>query len=142
MRIVRWSRLVLPLFGVGGLAFLLYAVAQQGFSWRVIPAAGFCLLFLSLPLLNGWEQRKLYARTTGLQGRLSLAADESGMRFRGSTFSSEIRWPHFHKFLEDDNSFLLYSSPQVFHIVPKRSLSGNEVEDLRSILERNVARTR
>jgi len=142
MRIIRWSRLVLPLFGVGGLAFLFHAVAQQGFSWRVVPAAGFCALFVSLPLLTGWERRRLYARTTGLQGRLSLGVDESGLRFQGTTFSSEIRWAHFHKFIEDGKSFLLYSNPQVFHIVPKRNLSAAEIESLRASLERNIARTR
>jgi hypothetical protein len=134
--------MVLPLFGVAGLVFLLSVVAQQGFSWRVIPGAGCCVLFVSLPLLNGWERRRLYARTTGLQGRLSLAADESGLRFQGTTFSSEIRWPHFHKFIEDDKCFLLYSNPQVFNIVPKRSLSVNEIEGLRALLERNIASTR
>ena len=87
MRIVRWSRLVMPLFGVGGLAFLFYVVAQRGLSWRLIPGAACCVLFVSLPLLTGWERRRLYARTTGLQGRLSLAADESGLRFQGTTFS-------------------------------------------------------
>jgi len=142
MRIVRWSRMVLPLFGMAGLVFLVSVVVQQGFSWRVIPAGGFCMLFISLPLLTGWERRRLYARTTGLQGRLSLAADESGLRFQGTTFSSEIRWAHFHKFIEDDKSFLLYSNPQVFNIVPKESLSVEEIEDLRALLARNITSMR
>jgi hypothetical protein len=48
MRIVRWSRIVRPLLGVAGLAFLFSVVAQPGFSWRVIPAGGSCVLFVSL----------------------------------------------------------------------------------------------
>ena len=142
MRIVRWSRLVLPMFGVAGLVFLVSVFVQQGFSWRLMPAGGCFMLFVSLPLLTGWERQRAYARTTGLQGRLSLATDESGLRFQGATFSSEIRWAHFHKFIEDDESFLLYSSPQVFHIVPKGSLSVGEIEGLRALLERNIAGTR
>jgi hypothetical protein len=110
MRLIRWSRLVLPLFGAGLLVFLIFAVARQGFSWRVIPGSIVPVGFLLMPLLNRWESKRTYVKTASLHGRLSLAVDEAGLQFQGPTFSSQIRWAHFCKFIEDQNSFLLYQT--------------------------------
>jgi len=139
VRLVRWTRFVLPLFGAGLLAFLIRVVVQQGFSWRIVPASIFPLVFLATPLLSRRNQRQVYAKTTSLHGTLSLVADEDGLQFQGPTFSSRILWAHFYKFLEDERSFLLYQSPHVFNIVPKRGLSTEQIDVLRTFLRRNVS---
>jgi len=111
MRLVRWTRWVLPLFGVGLLVFLINAVAKQGFSVRAVPGLAFCLFFISLPLLNRNTQKKLYAKTTSMHGKLSLEASEEGLQFRGPSFSSQVGWSNFCKFFEDEKSFVLYQNP-------------------------------
>jgi hypothetical protein len=72
VRLVRWNRLVLPLFGVALLIFLIHATATQGFSVRSIPGLAVCLFFISVPLLNKRTQRNLYAKSTSMHGRLFL----------------------------------------------------------------------
>ena len=138
--LARWSRLVLPLFGLGLLLFLLNAVKQQGFSWRVIPGLAFCLLFMALPFLNTRTQRMLYAKTTAMHGRLTLGVDEDELRFQGPTFSSEVGWSNFCKFLEDKTSFVLYQNQQVINIVPKRNLAPDQITVLRGFFERKIGR--
>jgi len=138
VRLVRWTRVVLPLFGVALLAFLIYAVAQRGFSWRAVPGLGFCLLFIALPFLNRRTQQNLYAKAAAMHGRLSLGVDEDGLRFQGSTFSSQVGWSNFRKFFEDESSFVFYQNQLVFNIVPKRSLAPDQITALRGFLERKI----
>jgi hypothetical protein len=140
VRLVRWSRLVLPLFGVALSAFLIRAVVQQGFSWRVIPGSCFCLLFISLPLLKRRSQKQLYGKTTSIHGKLSLGVDDNGLQLQGPTFSSQVGWSNFCRFIEDENSFVVYQNSQVFNIVPKRSLSAEQVANLRQHFEDKILR--
>jgi len=85
LRIVRWTLLVLPLFGLSLLIFLIHGTATQGFSVRLIPGLAVCLFFISVPLLNRRTQKNLYAKSTAMHGRLSLDADDDGMQFGGQT---------------------------------------------------------
>jgi hypothetical protein len=139
MRLVRWTRWVLPLFGVGLLIFLINALARQGFSMRAIPGLAFCLLFISLPLLSRSNQKKVYAKNTAMHGKLSLEASDEGLKFRGPTFSSEVGWSNFCKFFEDERSFVLYKTSQVFNIVPKRELSPDQITSLRAYLDQKIS---
>lgn len=47
-RLVRWTRLVIPLFGVALLVFLVNALKQQGFSLAHNPSGG-CRFGVRLP---------------------------------------------------------------------------------------------
>jgi len=140
VRLVRWTRLVLPLAGLGLLIFLIHAVSKQGFSWRAIPGAAVCLFFMATPLLNKRAQRKLYAKTSSMHGMLSLDVDDEGVQFTGSSFSSKSGWTNFRRFLEDEYSFLLYQV-QSFNIIPKRNLSPEQITALRGYLARGISKT-
>lgn len=141
VRLIRWTRLVIPLFGVVLLVFLVYTVKQQSFSWRMIPGLAAVLVFVALPLLNRRTQRSLYAKATGMHGKLCLGLDENGLRFQGPTFSSQANWSNFCRFFEDERSFVLYQNQRVFNIVPKRGLAPEQITALRGYLERNIGRT-
>jgi hypothetical protein len=138
IRIVRWTRLLLPLFGVGLLAFLINTVAEQGFSMRFIPAFIFPLIFISLPFLNKNAGKKMYWKTTSLHGGLSLEASEEGLEMKGPSFASQAGWSTFCQYLEDDHAFLLYQNQQVFNIIPKRGLSLDQIAGLRQYFETKV----
>ena len=131
---IRWTRLVLPLFGTGLLAFLIHAVVQQGLSWRMVPGLAFCLYMISLPFWSRRAQKRLYAKATAMHGRISLGVGEDGLQFQGPTFSSQLRWSHFARFIEDEDSFLLYPNEQIFNIVPKRNLAPEQITALREYL--------
>ena len=136
-RVVRW---LFPLFGLAMLAFLVNAGIEQGVSWRFLPGLLFSLFFISIPLLRKRELKRVYAKNTAMHGRLSLAADEDGLRFQGPTFSSQIGWQNFSRFFEDEKSFVIYHNSRVFNPVPKRSLAPEQIKTLREYLERKIGR--
>ena len=127
VRMVRWTRLVLPSFGAFLLAFLIYGLWTQGFSVRVLPGLAFSLFFLFIPLLSKRKQKTLYAKSNALHGRLTLDVDDSGIQFGGPITSAKVAWAYFGKFFEDNRAFILYQKNQTtFHMVPKRALAVDQ----------------
>src|SRR5258708_17388423 len=109
------------------LAFLVNAGIEQGVSWRFVPGLVFSLFFISIPLLRKRELKRVYAKNTAMHGRLSLAADEDGLRFQGPTSSSQTGWQNFSRFFEDEKSFVIYHNSRIFNLVPKRSLAPEQI---------------
>ena len=138
VRLIRWTRWVLPLFGLCLLVFVIEAVVKQGFSPRVIPGVCFCLLFISLPLLSRRKQKKLYGANPSMHGKLSVEVSDQGLQFQGPTSSSHAGWSHFRQFFEDKNSFVLYQHSQIFNLIPKRCLTPDQIASLRGYLDRNI----
>jgi hypothetical protein len=141
VRLVRWTRWILPLFGVALLIFLINVVVTRGFSVRAVPGVAVCLLFISMPLLSRSKQKKLYAKNTAMHGKMFLEASDKGLQFRGPTFSSQVDWSNFCRFFEDERSFVLYKNSQVFNIVPKRELSPAQITSLRGYLDQKIGRS-
>jgi hypothetical protein len=139
VRIVRWTRFVLPSFGALLAVFLIHSILTQGFSARVLPGFAICLFFLFIPFLSRRKQGALYAKSNSLHGKLTLDVDDSGIQFGGPLTSAKVVWAYFGKFFEDEKVFVLYQKNQtVFNMVPKRTLSADQVAGFRQYLERNV----
>src|SRR5258708_8519942 len=122
------------------LAFLVNAGIEQGVSWRFLPGLLFSLFFISIPLLRKRELKRVYAKNTAMHGRLSLAADEDGLRFQGPTFSSQIGSQNFSKIFEDEKTLVIYHNSRVFKPNPKRSHAPEQIKTLRDYLERKIGR--
>lgn len=142
---LRWSRVVLPVFGLLLLAALIYTAARQGFSMRALPGLlfgiVFCLFWISLPLLSKQKQKAVYAKSKGLHGRLAIEIDDDGIQFQGPLSSAKTGWPYFSKFFDDDKTFIFYQdNEQIFHMLPKRFLSPEQVVEFRKFFERHVGR--
>ena len=61
--------------------------------------------------------------------------DDSGIQFGGPITSAKVAWAYFGKFFEDERAFVLNQKNQViFHIVPKRALSADQVAGFRQYL--------
>jgi ABC-type transport system involved in cytochrome bd biosynthesis fused ATPase/permease subunit len=138
-RAVRLIATVMPWFGAVLLIFVVTAGLSEGLSWAFLPGLLMPIFMLSIPVLNRRTQKKMYARATAMHGRLVLEADDTGVAFTGASFSSRTAWKNFANFVEDDKSFLLYQNSQIFNIVPKRSLSQGQIQELREIFARNTA---
>ncbi|HET9836710.1 MAG TPA: YcxB family protein, partial [Candidatus Angelobacter sp.] len=97
----------------------------------VIPA-------LFSPLLNQRSRKAAYRRNTSLHGPRSVVVDEQGLSFKGPNFSSQVNWPIFVKFAEDGKVVVLFQSSHVFHIIPKRQLSPQQISSLRDAITRHI----
>jgi hypothetical protein len=139
-----YGRLLLfgmPAFGLVLLLFIIPAAFKRGFSTNLLPGLVVPLLALSYPLLIRRNIHKVYASSANLRGPRSLDADDAGLRFRGTTFSSQVSWPHFSRFFDDKDSFVLFQSPRVFNIIPKRQLSPEQIAGLRELFTRHINRS-
>jgi hypothetical protein len=83
-----------------------------------------------------------------MRGRLSLDVNEDGVQFTGENFFMKARWAEFVKFFEDRRTFILHQRnpqpsqpPFVFHIVPKRSLSREQIDGFRRYVQSKIGTT-
>jgi len=140
VRAVRWTSWKFPGLGVFLLLFAIYNIATRGFSSGLIAGLAIAAFFLSLPLLSRLQQKRLYAKCTSMHGRLCLDVDDEGLGFSGPGFSSNVGWPHFYKYCEDAKSFVVYQqSRMVVNIIPKRSLTDEQMAQLREYLDRHLS---
>lgn len=127
-RWARWTQGGLPVFGLllllGYLLNLSIIVPKHAFSLGYLFAILIPGFFISTPFLNKRNQRKLYAKSTVLHGKLGINADEEGIELRGPSFQSKVDWSIFDFFCEDNDSFVLFQRTLAINIIPKRELSG------------------
>jgi len=99
----------------------------------------FSLFFLFIPLWSKRTQINRYAKSNALHGRLTLDVDDSGIQFGGPITTAHVAWTYFGKFFEDERAFVLYQKNQaIFHMVPKRALSADQVAGFRQYLQQNI----
>ena len=135
----RWMIIFLPWFGLAILVAVIFHIVQNGFSTNVLPGFVVPVLCLSMPIIVRRAIHKQYVSSPNLHGPRSLDVDDAGMHFQSATFSSQISWSHFSRFLEDQNSFVLFQDPKIFTIVPKRQLSPEQITALRDYFSRYIS---
>lgn len=140
-RSTRLTFRLLPYWGLLLAGAIAWAIFQPDFEWRassLLPLV-FVIPALFSPLLNQRSRKAAYRRNTSLHGARSVVVNEQGLSFKGPGFSSQVNWPIFVRFAEDDKVFVLFQSSHVFHIIPKRQLSPQQIADLREAFTRHIA---
>jgi YcxB-like protein len=146
--------LVLPLGGLLLVAASARDLVRSNFSAAHAPplVLGLMMLlayiFLLRMLSRGARKaaRQIYRNTDWLRGRLFLEVTEDGIQFTGENFLMKTRWAEFLKFFEDRRTFILHQRnpqhsqpPLMFHVLPKRTLSRDQIESLRQYLQSKIA---
>lgn len=103
---------------------------------------GFAVAALSQPLLFKRSARTAYRKNRSFHGPRSAAVDDQGMSVEGPDFSSQVKWPFFLKFAEDDKTFVMYQTNQIFSLIPKRQLSQQEISTIREALTQHIPKTK
>jgi hypothetical protein len=131
---------ILPFWGLFLFLGVAWPVFQRGFTWNtgMILPSSFAVLALASPLLMQRARRNMYRKTLSLHGQRSVTVDQTGLKFSGSGYSSELEWEFFPKWAEDDKTFVLYQSNRTFNVIPKRALSQQEISGLREAFTRNI----
>jgi hypothetical protein len=119
--------------GAGLLAMALVPNAQTLSTFA--PLFGLAVLWIGLPwAAPWWAARKQFSKQPGAQGPRTLLIDPVGVHWRWSGGSSDVEWKNYTRVLEGKNQFLLYSSPVIFNMVPKRALTAEQLAEFRAIL--------
>ncbi|MCW6506912.1 YcxB family protein [Lichenifustis flavocetrariae] len=77
--------------------------------------------------------RKIHAQQKALQQPIDVAFEVNGLRSTSETGTTFTPWEHYRKLREDGNVMLFYQSDALFQFVPKRFLSGSQVDDVRRL---------
>jgi hypothetical protein len=144
VRAVRWTPVVMPIFGLVLLLSLAYTLFTQGLPPpHSFPGLAFGLFFglffVLVPLMTKKKQKSLYAKSNAMHGRLVLEVDDNGIQFEGPLSTAKLSWAVFSKFFEDDKSFIYFqNNEQIFHMLPKRCLSLEQTAVVREFFERHI----
>jgi hypothetical protein len=82
--------------------------------------------------------KRIFGKQPSLKGPRTMLLDTAGVHLRWSGGTSDLEWNNFTRQLEDKNQFLLYTSPTLFTVVPKRVFTPEQLSEFRTILAQNV----
>jgi len=138
--LVRAMRWYLPILGSFMLIWLLVNVRHMNLDLRLLLGMGLALFFIANPWLTRRKQKKMYSSASAMHGKLSAEFDDQGARFSGPNHNGSAGWQNYQKFTEDSRMFLLWQPTKVFNLIPKRYLSSQQVEELRTVLSAHLPR--
>jgi len=126
---------IFPLFGVCMLCLAISIWSDRS------PALVMCVcsfVLIGYPAYYRIKMFQCYKRTRSGDGACGLTIEESGIRMASANSKSEMSWPAFRSFRENDTIYLLYTAPGKFLVIPKRACSPEQVEEIRSLVTRHL----
>jgi hypothetical protein len=84
--------------------------------------------------------RSQFAKNPVLREPRRVEFSDAGVKTDSGIASSQVSWKAFLRYVESIDTFLLYTSPACFVIVPKRVLQTEQVSELRRLLQTHVGR--
>jgi hypothetical protein len=123
-------------------AFLTMLLVNLGFRQGTAAALIIVLLpflfiayrYIAFPF---WSKRD-FVRHPNFSREQRLKIDEEGLHHKSEVGSSDTKWMAYTTFLETENLFVLYLGERLAECIPKRALSGIQLEELRQLLRRKV----
>ena len=106
-----WPRAVRPL--------LLIGVIWATYHWILAPVI--------------W--RRNYAKDRRFQEQFTAEISDDVIKTQSATFDSTVKWEYFLRVVESHKLFLLYVSPRLFHMIPKRGFAPGEADQFRELLK-------
>ncbi|HEY3052151.1 MAG TPA: YcxB family protein, partial [Thermoanaerobaculia bacterium] len=92
--------------------------------------------FLWYSKREAWQMMKQY-KWLSEQSQVELRPD--GLFWTTPTGSAIVPWDHLYGWREGQSLFLVYMTPDLYHLVPKRWFaSANDVDTFRTALNSNV----
>lgn len=140
-RALRWISRIASFWGLFLVLAVAWNIVQSGLAWNngLISPLVLGLVFLAIPLLMNQTNRMIFRKNPVFRGQRSLVADETGLTFNAPTISVQLKWASIQNFVEDDSSFVLYQSGVIFHLLPKRQFSPEQIAGLREAFTKNIA---
>ena len=135
-----WRRRILVRVGIAIPVLTLATVllVQRRLDWRDWASLtlggliGMAVLLLILPRLVGWlAGRRALERQPILRREQALHWDDDGFRqFEDTGRDGHYRWTDVIELAHDPQTILLFISPRLFVVVPRRALSPDQSADL------------
>jgi hypothetical protein len=84
--------------------------------------------------------RNQFAKNPALRGPRRVEFNDDGVTTDAGIASSQARWKAYLRYVESKDTFLLYTSPACFVIVPKRVLQPEQVIELRRLFQTHIGK--
>jgi hypothetical protein len=62
------------------------------------------------------------------------------MRVTGDGVDSRMAWTNFANLYEDEHYDVIYQSSAIFHPIPKRMISADQIAELRECFRKNIGK--
>ena len=120
---------------VVGILFYAYAEPVPGIFLAVLST----FLFLMQFVIPTFVFQRVYRRNSAMVGPRTVTISDIGITSDHQLGRSESSWNTYQKFKETERSFLLYHSPDLIGILPKRVFAGPEdLQEFRALLTAKV----
>ena len=121
--------------------YLVFTTPDQSWLRWALPLTTFtiaALLFIQwgAPYLNAKRQ---FRNTPSSQGQIELDVQDVGLRFRSVSTDGLVSWKGYIKWIEDERVFVLFSSPQIFVLIPKRAFDADQLHAFQQSLRQKIA---
>jgi uncharacterized membrane protein len=128
-------RLGMFLFGL----FLLMTIFSVIFTPRVWMNYTLPLVLAAAYLyLYYFAHRLAYRKNAGLFSDIAVDVSSDGIHIITPHSESTVPWSRYLRWIESKDVFLLYVGQRTFNIIPKRVLTAEQQDSLRTLLKRNV----
>lgn len=138
----RWSILfVVFFFSIWAAlqAYLMHATDQSWLNWSL----PWTLVSIGLLLFAQWgspyfNARRQFRNTPSAQGLITLKVQDEGLHFHSPNTDASVSWEHYIKWIENGSIFVLFSSPLIFVIIPKRAFDADQLPRFKDILRKKI----
>ena len=130
------------LLGIVGFGLLLLALfGPQGFKGigYIALIGGVVGYLLTLHVISPWQAKISYRSYKIIQDTIKLTIEEEGYTLESINGTNEMKWGDLLKWREDEHVVLVYYTPKIFHMVPKRVADlGFDMERFRNLLQEKL----
>jgi hypothetical protein len=138
----RWLWRLIPAIplGLAGFGILIYFETSDpqvvsNLAPLIVLAVFWVVLLWASPRLGA---RMQFRKQPAAHAPKTISLDSSGVHWRWEGGSSDIDWKSFLKWQESTTQFLLYTSPVIFNMIPKRIFTEEQISEIRLLLSKNI----
>jgi len=79
-----------------------------------------------------------FRKQAAVQGPRTLMLSDKGVSSKWDGGASEVEWKTFLRWQECKTQFLLFTSPVMFNMIPKRVLTAEQICEVRKLLAEHI----
>jgi hypothetical protein len=141
--LTRWTLKVGLVIGVFFLlaGILLFITGQRALNVVLVPfLLGALWAWIGTGKTYQLSARSQFAKNPTLREPRTIEFNEDGEKTDAGIASSQMSWKVYLRYVESKDTFLLYTSPACFVIIPKRVLRPEQMTVLRRLLQTHIGK--
>jgi YcxB-like protein len=141
--LTRWTMKLILVIGVIFFLFgiLLLLTGQRAPNVVLYPLLlGAFWTWIGLGKTYQLAAKKQFTKNPVLREPRSIELNDEGVTTDAGIASSQVSWKAYLRYVESKDTFLLYTNPACFIIVPKRVLQPEQVNELRQLFQAHIGK--